>query len=168
MRDQKAVNLGVAQLIPGNAGDASGGKVEGDPEKGRKRDSRNQTEMAAKEGEQESEEPEVEAQHGAEEEDDAGGAKGRDVAVQQHGLIDPVAVQDVPEESTEIAGDGGVAKIIRMSRRTLVEERDQQRNQGDPGNEAVPGRHGASDGKAEIEEDGGDKAEEDGNRQSER
>ena len=36
VRDQKAVDLGVAELIPGNAGDASGGKVEGDPEKGRK------------------------------------------------------------------------------------------------------------------------------------
>jgi len=88
--------------------------------------------MAAKEGEQESEEAEVEAQHGAEEEDDAGRAEGRNVSVQQHGLIDPVAVQDVPEESTEIAGDGSVAKILRVSRRTLVEERDQQRNQREP------------------------------------
>jgi hypothetical protein len=47
----------------------------------------------------------------------------------------------------------------------LVEEGVEERDEGDPRDEGVPAGHGAGHGKAEVEQNGGDESEKDGDAQ---
>ena len=77
----------------------------------------------------------------------------------EHRLVDPVAIEDVPEDSAEITGERCTAQITRVRDRPFVEQPIQQRDEGDPGQEGSPARHRSGDRKAKIEQDGRDNAE---------
>ena len=65
----------------------------------------------------------------------------RDVAVIQHRLVNPVAVQAVPGDAANIPHQRATPKIPRMRHSLLVEQCKQQRNQRNPCEQRPPARH---------------------------
>ncbi len=162
MGEEEVVDLSVAELVPGDGGDAGGGEFESGPEKRGEDQGGDQAEAAADESEEESEEAEVEAEDGAEGDDHECAANGGEMAVEDHRLVDPVAIEDVPQESGEPADEGGAAEVVGMGGLGGGEQRPEQRDEGEPGEDAAPGREGSGDRETEVEEDRGDEGEQDG------
>src|SRR6202020_1766566 len=102
-REQRIVDLGVAEQVPGQAGDAGASEFDGDPEEWREQqralDSKTR---AAQRGHQGGEDGVVKAEIEAEEDEDSGADVLRETAEEVHGLVDPVAVTEVPEEAAQI------------------------------------------------------------------
>ena len=89
---QRIVDLGVAEQIPGQAGDAGAGEFHGDPGERNQQKSGLAAEASAEGGDQGSKERMVETEIETEEDEDAGGDGFGEAAVEVHRLVDPVTV----------------------------------------------------------------------------
>ncbi len=118
--DQTVVHLRVAQLIPGNAGDARCGQLQPGPQDGR----RSQRQPRASgclphQHDAKAEEPEVEPQHQAVSHQQQRRRKWRHVAVPEHDIAHPVAISRVPQEAAKVGQKKGSPQGARLLRRGL-------------------------------------------------
>ena len=102
--DEGVVDLGVAELVPGDGGDAGGGEFKSGPEDGRGGE-REAVAIGgfADEGDAKGEEAEVEAEDGGVSDEEEYGNDSGQVTIFCHGVANPVAVADVPEEAAEVS-----------------------------------------------------------------
>ncbi len=74
-------------------------------------------------------------------------SRGAGCVRKEHGLVDPVAVEDVPEDAAEVAGERGPAQVAGMGGGWFVEQSEEQRDEGDPRDGSMPGGMGPATGK---------------------
>ena len=104
--DEGVVDLRVAELVPGNAGDARGSEVKAGPEKRRKGQSHARgAGSAADQQNSKAEEAEVESEDEAVSKSEQFRRQGRHVAVAHHGVANPVAVAHVPEDAANVGDE---------------------------------------------------------------
>ena len=139
--DQCVVHLRVAELIPGNAGDAGGGQFQAGPQDGREDEGEARgAGGAAHQRDAEPEEAEVEPQHQAEPDEQQRGSKRRHVAVVHHGVANPVAIAHVPQKAAEIGDKKGAAE--RMAAGWSAEVARTAQRSGTSANQAKTERQG--------------------------
>ena len=91
----------------------------------------------------------IEAEIEAEEDENASGDGFCEAAVEIHGLVDPVAVAEVPEEAAEITEDGSLTKSKWVVVLIVGENCPNQGKECDPAEGGSPERDRPRDGKGQ-------------------
>ena len=132
--DEGVVDLGVAELVPGDGGDAGGGEFKSGPEDGRGGE-REAVAVGgfADEGDAEGEEAEVEPEDSGVSDEEKDGDDGGQVTIFGHGVANPVAVAHVPEEAAEVAKEEAAAKGAGLVGDCGAKNRVKERDEAEPG-----------------------------------
>ena len=145
--EERVVDLGDAEKIPWQAGNTGACEFNSHPGKRDQNKSGLTAEAPVEGGDQGSKQSVVEAEIEAEEDENSGGDGLGQPTVEVHGLVDPVAVAQVPDEATEVTEKSRLREGKWISCLGVTEKGPEERQKRDPAEGGAPERRGSCNRK---------------------